>query len=74
MAPKSCAYQSPCVNPLTDPAKEQNEHADAQGPAKGSNVGSNEAPTLPETPTPTLVSPLAKDLFTKFIKVLIETT
>ena len=78
MAPKSRARQSPYVNSPANPAGEQDELADTQGPARGSNVGSNEAPT--EAPTPLeapilpLVPPPVEELFTKFMKVFIETT
>ena len=72
MAPGSCTTRrSPCINPFIDPTK-QDELAGAQG--RSSNAGSNEAPTLPETPTPPLVLPPTEDLFTKFMKVFIETT
>ena len=78
MAPGSCAYWSPRVNPPLDPAEEQDELAGAQGPVRRSNVESNEAPTKapipPKAPTPPLVPLSAKDLFTKFIKVFIKTT
>ena len=74
MAPRSCTTcQSPCVNTLVDPAGELDELA-GQGPARRSNVGSNEAPTPPEASIPPLVPPTSKDLFTKFMKVFMETT
>ena len=68
MAPESCAYQSPCINPPADISGEQNELADAR-----SDTGSNEALTPSKAPTLSLISPPAKDLFTKFIKVFMET-
>ena len=78
MAPGSCACRSPCVNTPVNPAGELNELASAQGPARKSNAGSNEAfteaPTPPETLIPPLVPPPAKDLFTKFMKVFMEMT
>ena len=47
-------------------------------PAKRSNVGSNKALTKAyisfKAPFPPFVPPFAKDLFTKFMKVLMETT
>ena len=66
MAPISrTTRQSPCVNPLANIPGEQDELA---GATEKTNAGSNEASTSP------LVLPPAKDLFTKFMKVFIETT
>ena len=48
--------------------------AGAQGPAKRSNAESNEVPTPPEASTPPFVPPTSEDLFTKFMKVFMETT
>ena len=77
MALGSCVYLSPCINTPADPTEELNELT-SQSLARRSNVGSDEAPTkaltLPETPTLPLVPPLAKDLFTKFMKVFMKTT
>ena len=77
MAPGSCAQQIPCVNPSADPIGEQDELAD-QGPVPRFNAGSNEAPTKaptpPEAPIPPLVPSSTEDLFTKFMKVFMETT
>ena len=77
MAPKSCACRSPYVNTLPNSAGELDELA-GQGPAKRSNVKSNEAPTKaptpPEATTPPCVPHLSKDFFTKFMKVFMETT
>ena len=77
MAPGSCARWSPCVNLPADPTGEQNELA-GQGPIRGFNAGSNEAPTKapisPEAHTLPLVPPSTEDLFTKFMKVFMETT
>ena len=67
MAPGSRARRSPRVNPPADPTGEQDELA-GQGPVRGFNAGSDEAPTPP------LVPPSTKDLFTKFMKVFMETT
>ena len=72
MAPGSRARRSPRVNTLVDPAGELDELA-GQGPARGSNVGSDEAPTPPEASTPP-PAPTSEDLFTKFMKVFMETT
>ena len=78
MAPGFCACRSSCVNTLVDPAKELDELAGAQGPAKRSNAGSDKASTKatisPEVSTPPLVPSTSKDLFTKFMKVFMETT
>ena len=75
MVPESCACQSPCVNPLTDPAGEQNELTGTQGQKK-SNIGSNEtsieASTLPKALTLPLVPPSTKNFFIKFMKMFIE--
>ena len=73
MVQGSRACQSPCVYTSVNPAEELDKLA-GQGPARKSNVRSNKAHTPPEAPTPTLVSPISEDLFTKFIKVFIETT
>ena len=77
MAPRSRARRSPCVNPPANPTGEQDELA-GQGLIRGFNAGSNEAPTealIPlKAPTPPLVPPSTKDLFTKFMKVFMETT
>ena len=72
MAPGSrTTRRSPCVNPPVD-STEQDELADAQG--RRSNASSNEAPIPPKAPTPPLVLPPSEDLFTKFMKVFMETT
>ena len=72
MAPESRTTQrSLRVNPPVDPT-EQDELAGAQGGR--SNTGNNKTPIPPEAPTPTLVPSLSEDLFTKFLKVFIETT
>ena len=63
--------RSPCVNPPVDIPREQDELAGAPGRF---DADSNEAPTPPEVPTPPLVLPPAEDLFTKFMKVFMETT
>ena len=77
MAPGSRARRSPRVNSPADPTGEQDELA-GQGPVRRFNAGSNEAPTKAPTPpealTPLLVPPSTKDLFTKFMKVFMETT
>ena len=69
MAPGSrTTRRSPRVNPPVDPT-EQDELAGAQGGR--SDAGSDEAPTPPEAPPP---APTSEDLFTKFMKVFMETT
>ena len=77
MALGSCARRSPCVHPPADPTGEQDELA-GQGPVRGFNAKSNEAPTkaltLPEAPTPPLIPFSTKDFFIKFMKVFMETT
>ena len=71
MAPGSCTTRrSPRVNPPANIPEEQNELAGAPG---RSDVGSNKAPTPPEASTPTLVPSPTEDLFTKFMKVFMET-
>ena len=74
MAPRSRACRTPCVNTLVDPAEELDELAGAQGPARRSNAGSDEASIPPEASTPPLVPPTSEDLFTKFMKMFMETT
>ena len=75
MAPGSRTTRwSSCVNTPVDPIGELDELAGAQGPAKGSNADSGEAPTPLEASTLPLVAPTSKDLFTKFMKVFMETT
>ena len=78
MAPRSCACRSPCVNSPVNPAGELNELAGTQGPARKSNAGSDEALTKASIPPEALTLPLvpspAEDLFTKFMKVFMETT
>ena len=78
MAAGSRARRSPCVNTPVDLAGELDELAGAQGPAKRSNAGSDEAPIETPTPleasTPPLIPPTSEDLFTKFMKVFMQTT
>ena len=70
MAPGSrTTRRSPRVNTPVDPAGELDELAGAQGGR--SDAGSDEAPTPPEAPPP---APTSEDLFTKFMKVFMETT
>ena len=70
--------RSPHVNIPVDPAKELDKLASAQAPARRSNAGSDDALTKalipPEAPIPPLVPLTFKDLFTKFMKVFMETT
>ena len=76
MAPGSRAERSPCVNPPANLTGEQDELV-GQSPVRRFNIGSNKArtkaPTLLEGLIPSLVSPSTKDLFTKFMKVFMET-
>ena len=74
MAPRfHTTQQSFCVNLPANLIGEQDKLTGVQGPAKRFNIGSNKAPTLFEAPIPPLVLSPAKDIFTKFIKVFIET-
>ena len=77
MAPGFCTTRRVfCVNTSANSVEELDKLADAQSQAKESNVGSNKALiktcTLLKAPIPPLVSPLSKDLFTKFMKVFIK--
>ena len=78
MALGSCACRSPCVNSPVNPAGELDELAGAQGPARRSNAWSDKAPTEALTPPEALNPPLVplptKNLFTRFMKVFMETT
>ena len=79
MAPWSCTTcHSPCVNTAVDPAGNLDKLIATQGPARKSNVGSNKATikfyTPHETFTPLFVSPLIKNLLTKFMKVFMKMT
>ena len=78
MALGSCACRSPCINTPANPARELNEFAGAQGPTRRSKAGSNKAPTEaltpPEALTLSLIPLSMKDLFTRFMKVIMETT
>ena len=72
MAPGSrTTQQNPYVNPPADISREQDELA---GAPKRFDAGSNKALIPPEAPTLPLVPPPSKDLFTKFIKMFMETT
>ena len=73
MAPGSCAWQSSCNNPPTNPTREQDELASPQGLAGRSDASSNEAFTPIEASTPLFIPP-TKDLFTKFMKAFVEST
>ena len=74
MAPGSrTTCRSPRVNTLVDFAREVDELA-GQGPARGSNVGTDEAPTPLEASTPPLVPPTSENFFTKFMKVFMKMT
>ena len=64
-------WQSFRVNP---PANIPGEHDELAGASERSDACSNKAPTPLEAPTPPLIPPPAKDLFTKFMKVFMGTT
>ena len=65
-------WQSSCVDPPADIPKKQDELASV---SRKSEAGSNKAFTHYEAPTPPLVPFFpSEDLFTKFMKVFIETT
>ena len=75
MAPGSCiTCQSPHINTLANLTEKLDKLAGAQGPIKRSNVESNKAIIPFEASTLPFVLLLAKDLFTKFMKVFIEMT
>ena len=74
MAPGSYACRRPCVNTPVDLAGELDKLVGAQSPARRSNAGSDEALIPLEASTPPFVPPTSKDLFTKFMKVFMETT
>ena len=78
MAPGSCICGSPCVNTPVNPAGELDKLTGAQGPAKRSNAGSDEAlteaPIPPKSPTLPFVPPTYEDFFTKSMKMFMETT
>ena len=67
MALRFHAYQSSCVSLSNNSTKKQNKLVGARGPARASNIGSNEAPTPPFIP------PSIENLFTRFMKVFMET-
>ena len=75
---RSCTCRSSRINTSVDPAKELDELANAQGPARRSNVGSDEAlikaPTLLEASILSLVHLISKDLFIIFMKVFMKIT
>ena len=72
MAPGSrTTWRSPRINPLADIPGEQDELARA---SERSNASSDKAPTPSEAPILPLVPPPAKDFFTNFMKVFMETT
>ena len=76
MAPESHARLSLCINPPANPTREQNKLA-GQGPIRGFNAKSDEAPTkasIPlKAPTLPLILFFTEDHFTKFMKVFMET-
>ena len=72
MAPGShTTRQSPRVNPLANIPGEQDELAGTPG---RSDAGSDEASTPSKASTPPFVPPPSENLFTKFMKVFMETT
>ena len=77
MALGSCTQWNPYINYLANPTREQDKLV-GQGPVQGFNAKSNMAPTkapIPsKTSTPPLVPLFTEELFTKFIKIFIETT
>ena len=77
MAPGSCACQSLCINSPAD-LTEQNELASVQDTTREFNIESDEAstkaPTPPKALTLLLVSLSNENLFTKFMKMFMETT
>ena len=62
-------WRSPRVNFLANIPGKQNELAGAL-----SNAASDKTPTPPKASTSSLVPPLAKNLFTKFMKMFMEMT
>ena len=77
MAPRSYAQRSLCVNSPADPIEEQYELAGqslVQRLNAKSNEASTKAPIPPKASTPPLVPLSIKNLFTKFMKVFMETT
>ena len=72
MAPESYICLSPCVNPQANIPGKQNELASGQSPAKKFHKRSNKAHTPLEALTPPLVFLPIKNLFTKFIKMVME--
>ena len=77
MVPGSRARRSSYVNPLANLIEEQDEFA-GQSLVQEFNVGSNEALTKAFTPLKAPILPFVpffiKDLFTRFMKIFIETT
>ena len=68
----SCTTQwSPYDNPSANIPRDQDELASTP---RRSDASSNEAPTTPKALTSSLVPLPAKNFFTKFMKVFIETT
>ena len=65
--------QSSCLNISINSAREFDELAGTQGLTRRFNTRSNKALTLPEAPTPSLVPLISKNLFTKFMRMLMKT-
>ena len=66
--------RSPRIITSVDPVGELDKLAGAQGTARRSNARSKKAPIPLKALIASLVPPPAKDLFTKFMKVFMETT
>ena len=77
MAPGSCVWRSPCVNPSADFTREQDELI-GQSPVQRFNAGSDEAPIKALIPLKALTLPFVpssiENLFTKFMKMFMEMT
>ena len=76
MTPESCACQSLCINAPANSIEQ--DKLSGQGSAKRSNVGSDKAPTKvfisPEALISPFIFPSTENLFTRFMKVFMETT
>ena len=58
MAPRSCAWQNPNDNLLTNPNKEKDKLAGLQSLVEKLDTGSNKTFTLPEALTSPLIPPI----------------
>lgn len=68
------AQRSPYVNLPASIPKKQDKFVGIQGLAGRFNIGSNKALTSFETLIPPFILFLAQDLFTKFMKMVMELT